>query len=438
MRSEPRSAFASQEKAPPETLKIAHLLRKYDPGEWGGTETAVKRLCDGLRSHSVQSAVYCPRIEAAPEQDPLSASGHAVKRFRACVPVWGISREQKRQLIAVGGNLLSFDLIGALWAAPDLSLIHAHTHNRIGGIGLIVAKLRHIPLVVTIHGGVLDLPQQTKEYLLQPLRGGIEWGRIFGWIVRSRRVLQEADALFTCNRREADLWRAKLPHQRIVVQPHSVPVHTYETDHRAAALAAFPELAGKRVLLTVGRIDPVKNQLWLVEQLPEILRHFPEARLVFAGACTDSAYGQKLKARIEQAGLEDNILLTGGLPPADPRLIGLFQCAEAVVVPSLQETFGIVILEAWAAGKAVIATRTSGALELVSPDENGWLFELSEPESFHAILEAGLKDPCRLQQAGACGNHLVRANYDVRVLGGQVRRLYEQLIEEKNAIRHTA
>src|SRR5438270_6978447 len=93
-----------------EQLKIAHLLRKYNPLEWGGTETAVRGLLGGLRTHGVEPVVFSPQIDSHAGGDPLTAMGVSVRRYRAHVPVWGVSAEQRRHLIAVGGNLLSFQL----------------------------------------------------------------------------------------------------------------------------------------------------------------------------------------------------------------------------------------------------------------------------------------------------------------------------------------
>lgn len=412
-------------------MQVAHLLRKYNPAEWGGTETAVHRLFDGLRAHSVNPIVYCPRLENKPAHDPFLESGYAVNRFNACVPVWGISDAQKRQLVSVGGNILSFDVLWDLWNAPDLALIHTHTGNRLGGIALTVAKMRRLPLVVSIHGGALDLPEETRKYLMEPLKGGVEWGKLFGWPLRSRKVLDQADAILTCNQKEAALLRKKYPRQRVIVQPHSVPADRYSEDHRASARAAFPELEGKEVLLVVGRIDPVKNQGWIIEQAPAIFQRHPRALLVLAGACTDAAYGEKIKARIDQAGLADHILVTGGLPPGDPRLIGLFQSASVVLLPSVSETFGLVILEAWAAGTPVISSRTSGALDLIRDGDNSWLFNLDDPEEFHAKLDAALKNPELARALAAEGHALVRQQFDTKAIGGQVKKLYDELIEEK-------
>ena len=66
-------------------MHVAHLLRKYVPAEWGGTETALHRLIEGLARHGVQSTVYCPApLSSAPPvtTDPLAEAGGRVERFR--------------------------------------------------------------------------------------------------------------------------------------------------------------------------------------------------------------------------------------------------------------------------------------------------------------------------------------------------------------------
>src|SRR5260221_817423 len=113
MTNDPMKAHCPMPNLP--AMQVVHLLRKYNPAEWGGTETALLRLFDGLRQHGVTPVVFCPRAKNGFAADPLAESGCAVKRFRACVPIWGISPEQKKKLTAVGGNLMSFDLPVALW-----------------------------------------------------------------------------------------------------------------------------------------------------------------------------------------------------------------------------------------------------------------------------------------------------------------------------------
>ena len=419
-------------------MHVAHLLRKYNPAEWGGTETVIRQLCDGLRREGVESTVYCPSIPPVNVPDPLVESGCTLRRFKAFVPIWGISAEQRRQMVAVGGNLLSFDLPRMLWMDRSISVIHTHTLGRIGGIGLTLAQRKRVPLVLTIHGGVYDLPEPLRRAFANPQTGGVEWGKPFGMLFRARQVLHEADAILTCNRREAELVRERHPDRRVIVQPHGVPAKIYAVNHRQAALDAFPMIRGREVVLSLGRIDGVKNQGWVVEQMPELLRRHPNALLVLAGACTDEVYGAALNRRIDELGLAQHVLITGKLPPADPRLIGLLQAARVVMLQSVSETFGLVILEAWAAGTPAISSRTSGASALIEHGRNGWLFDLDKPRTFFDAIELALTNETLRAQAIAAGRERVTAEYDTQVLASRVRQLYEELVEEKNAVRNSS
>jgi glycosyltransferase involved in cell wall biosynthesis len=418
-------------------LRVIHVLRKCNPTEWGGTETAIQRLFEGLLQHGVASIVYCPRLDDEVPADPLSLAGCAVKRFGAFLPVFGLPPQQRQQLLAVGGNLMSLDLPGALWREPNVSVIHSHTLGRLGGIAATVARRRGVPFIATIHGGLLDLPDTLKSAFGRPTKRGWEWGRIFGFVLRSRQLVNDADAILTCNTKEAALLRERYPGKRIVVQPHGVPVNLYQADRRDQARVAFPEIRGRQVLLSVGRIDRVKNQGWLIEQAPAIFKRHPQALLVLAGSCTDEVYGESLQRRISELNLSGRVILTGGFPSADPRLIGLFQQARVVLLPSISETFGLVILEAWAAGTAVIASRTSGASALIQEGHNGWLFDLSDVGAFHEAVDAALLRPNLAAQFADEGARLVQAEYDCVALAGRMKNLYQQLVEAKHALRHS-
>ena len=439
-------------------MRVIHLLRKYDPAEWGGTETALQRLFDGLRQHGVTPVMYCPYVNgngarpapSASEDRTVLADNHRqaateshngnngdIKRFRTFMPVWGVSRQERRQLIALGGNLMSFGLLPALWREPDVELVHTHTLGRLGGIASAVARGRGLPFVVSIHGGLLDLPPALKTAFNGPSHSGFEWGKLFGWLLQSRRLIHHADAVFACNHTEAELLRKNYPGKRIEVQPHGIPMGPYQQDHRAAAQEAFPQIREREVLLCAGRIDPVKNQAWLITHAREILRNHPEALLVLAGACTNEAYGQSLERRVRDLGLSHRVLLTGGLPSGDPRLLGLMQEARAVLLPSISETFGLVLLEAWAAGTTVISSRTSGASALVRDRKNGWLFDLSDPSAFHRAVNQTLSDPVLRARLVESGRELVAREYDAVSVAGRVKTLYQELIEAKHALRHS-
>jgi alpha-maltose-1-phosphate synthase len=414
-------------------MRTVQLLRKYDPAEWGGTESAVVRMLEGLGREGVESVLYCPPARGRSASRPLpSAKGCCIKHFNARVPVWGLSAEERREYAGLGGNLVSFDLMGALLREPGVQLYHSHTLGRLGAIAGAVARRRRAPFVVTIHGGYLDLPKRLKDQWQQPQRHGFDWGRLFGALLGSRRMLECADAILTCNPTEAARLRERYRDKRVEVQAHGVPVERYRADGRERALEAWPRLRGRRLLVCVGRIDPVKNQIWLVDQVPELWRRHPDFMLVLAGPCADDRYGAALKQRIADLGVGEAVTLTGGLPPGDARLAGLFQLAGLAVLPSISETFGLVLLEAWAAGAAVMASRTSGAKALIREGENGWLFDLERPASFHEAADVALNGSGLRERFAASGGAMVQAEYDVRVVARRLRQLYYQLIEGKS------
>ena len=149
--------------------------------------------------------------------------------------------------------------------------------------------------------------------------------------------------------------------------------------------------------------------------------------IVLAGPCTDEPYGDAIDRKIREFGLERHVLLTGALPPNDPCLIGLLQESAAVVLCSVSETFGLILIEAWAAGAVVLSSATSGAKALIRDGENGWLFALEDPATMHKALEEVLGDPVRAKSMAANGKALVAGQYSVDALAERMKRLYEDL-----------
>jgi glycosyltransferase involved in cell wall biosynthesis len=409
-------------------VKVVHVLRKYDPREWGGTETALHQLARGLRELGVESVVLAPEPPPGPPApSPLERDGFAVRRFRAFFPAIGIPPERRRQLTAVGGNLLSWDLLPRLVGERDVAIVHAHALGRLGALARAGARIQRVPFVLSIHGGALDLPAETRQALERSARGGLEWGRAVGAVLGARRLTDQADAIVTSNETEAALQRARHGADRVHVLPHGLRFAAYERDERARAVAALPQLRGRRVLACVGRIDPVKNQAWLVEQMVAVRQRHPAALLLLVGAATDAAYEAHVRERVRALGLADHVLLTGPVEPASPLLAGLFQIAEVAVLPSLSETFGLILVEAWAAGTVVLASRTSGALSLVRPGQTGELFGLDSPAGFHAALDALLADPAARERMARAGRERARAQFDALVVAGRMRELYDRL-----------
>ena len=107
------------------SFRTVHVLRKFDRNEWGGTETAVERLVEGLRENDVEAVFYAPRLSHSRDQESPE-----IKRFRAFVPVVGVSLQRRRQMVAMGGNLMSFDLGCSLIKERHASIIRCKSAER--------------------------------------------------------------------------------------------------------------------------------------------------------------------------------------------------------------------------------------------------------------------------------------------------------------------
>lgn len=410
-----------------DTQKVAHVLRKYDPDAWGGTESALIQLLLGLRQYGVDSVVFAPALKrTSTSPDPLQAAGFTVRRFGAFLPVAGLASEERDRRVSVGGNLMSFSLPLMLALEPAVDVVHSHALGRLGGIARKVAKARNLPFVVTIHGGYMDLPDNVRTQIAGKGEG-FEYGKVFGLLAGARQVVPEADAVLTCNPREADLLAKQSGARRVECMPHGIDTGTYAVDQRAAALDFLPALAGRRVLLSVGRIDAVKNQAFLVEHMPRLAREYPDLALVLAGPVTDHAHEAQIHQLVKANGLQSSVFLPGGIPPGDPRLVGLYQLASMVVLPSHSETFGLVLIESWSAGTPVLSTPTSGAMQVLDPGRNGRVFTLDDPETYYGGVRSLLENPGEAERMAQRGAALVRARYAREAVAHRFITLYDEL-----------
>jgi len=124
------------------------------------------------------------------------------------------------------------------------------------------------------------------------------------------------------------------------------------------------------MFLFVGRHTAQKGCDIFIEAIPHILSCRGDAKFVIVGDGHLKAHNE---SRAHALGVAHAICFTGSLKSGSAHLKALFRACDAVVVPSRNEPFGIVVLEAWASGKPVVATTSGGPRDFVKPDEDGYL-----------------------------------------------------------------
>jgi glycosyltransferase involved in cell wall biosynthesis len=116
----------------------------------------------------------------------------------------------------------------------------------------------------------------------------------------------------------------------------------------------------------MGRLSWQKGPDILVEAIPPLLKHHSRAKFIFAG---EGHMRADLEKRVRELGVAHAVRWFGRLNPSEQA--DMFRASDVVCVPSRNEPFGIIVLEAWAAGKPVVASQIGGPNELIWHTVNG-------------------------------------------------------------------
>jgi glycosyltransferase involved in cell wall biosynthesis len=163
------------------------------------------------------------------------------------------------------------------------------------------------------------------------------------------------------------MWIYQLPESKVSVVYNGVSMHRFAGPIDQGAVKRRYGIGPlDPTVLFCGRLVQQKGPDLLLEAIPSVLRYYPNARFVFAG---DGNLRHSLVQRARQLHIEHTVRFLGHRDGEE--LIQLFKMADALCVPSRNEPFGIVVLEAWSAGKPVVATINGGPNEYVRHQTDG-------------------------------------------------------------------
>ncbi len=193
---------------------------------------------------------------------------------------------------------------------------------------------------------------------------------------------------------------------------------------RAAVRAEFGVPAEAPLLLTVGRLDPQKGHLDLLAALRQVVAALPTVQLIVAGAPQQASadYEQALRAAAAAPELADRVHWAGHRDDVP----ALLAACDIVVQPSHWEGFGLVLVEAMAAQRPVVATAVSAIPEVVRDGETGLLVPPRDP---HALARALLRlcgDPERRAWLGAAGAARVQSHFTAERMVRETLAVYAE------------
>ena len=355
-------------------MKIAHVLRRISFNDWGGTEQVVWNIAKAQAKAGHDVRLFATSALAGEGLETVDGLW------------WPMSSRLVAELDLKGGNPFVPGLGRAIreWR-PDV--VHCHAMARIAELCIRTAAKTGAKSVVSLHGGGANVPAAEATSLKAPTRGLFPWGKLVdyarGWI---RRVPEDFGGIVCVGADEYERYKAR--HDHVMFLPNGVDTSLFS---RCA-----PRASGERIVC-VARIDRQKNQMMLVEALA---RH-PSATVRLVGPVTQPDYKEELLRRARELGVDGRLSFAGALRPGSDELVNEYANADMFVLPSRHEPFGIVVLEAWAAGLPVVASDIGGLGRLCAehPDA-AVVFAPGDDSALDAALAAASAKAEAMSRAG--------------------------------------
>ncbi len=298
-----------------------------------------------------------------------------------------------------------------LYRSHRFDVLHCHGVYPPGYLAALSRHYLPVPVVITSHGG--DVSSGNRRLARPALRQ------------RYVQALASADALVAISRFTENAYRLLCPQARRVVTI-SNGVHLGPFAARASRPQGFvPAIQSGKYLLFLGRLKRHKGVDVLLEALPHVSSQ-ADVQLVVAGQGEEQPV---LEVQSLRLGLANRVHFVGQVGGEDKTY--LLQNALCTVVPSrLWEAFALVVLESYAAGVPVIATRMPGLEDLVQPGQTGFLVPAESPTDLAQALRKTFADRSRTRLMGEQAKQALQ-DFDWQVIARRHLNLYQELRELK-------
>ena len=391
-------------------LNVMMLSWEYPPRIIGGISPHVFFLSKNLVEIGINVHVVTCDFPGAPAHEVIDGvEVHRIDSYKNPSPdfatwVYLMNMNMQKEAAAIAKKI-----------NKKIDVFHAHDWLvATAGIGL-----KHVfrkPLLVTMHS--------------------TEMGRRDGLHTQTEKMIHETEAWLTY-----EAWKViccsdymvshvgyafGLPKDKLVMIPNGVKPQVYkkimkQSDYDIRAMFALPE---EKIILYVGRLVYEKGVQILVNAAPKILEKV-NAKFIIVG----SGYmKEQLSNIVKSMNLEKKILFSGFVE--EDILLKLQMYADVSVVPSLFEPFGIVALEAMAAGSPVVVSDTGGLSEIVDHDSTGVKVYPNNPESLAWGVTKTLLDDKYREYIRKNAYKKIREKYDWKKIALQTKQIYKSVLGE--------
>jgi glycosyltransferase involved in cell wall biosynthesis len=357
---------------------------------WGGMEMHPLVLADGLarRGHRL---LYAMRSNTATEEHARHA------RFsRATLPFrWYLDPR-------------SYVPLRRMTRSMGINVIHVHASRDTWRAMLLAGVVRKSAvLLYTKHSGTPPASRKTDPLHRLLVR------RLDAMVANSHYIRENALEVYPI-----DPSKVKVIHYGLGEEAFGSPERGGSVRRR---LGLDPEAV---VVGMVASLSEGKRQDLLIRAAKRVSAVHPECRFLLVGAPGQVGYARRIRRMIERLGLERQVMLTGFLEDIPSLMLAL----DLFVLPSNNEAFGIVLLEAMANSRAVVGSRSGAIPEIVRHGEDGLLFDPGDPESLAEALLRLIRSPEERVAMGEQGRRAFQERFSLEREMDETEGLYRSLL----------
>jgi len=384
-------------------MKIIHVTASLSRFGAGVSQAAWDLAREtSAQGHDVRFVGICDKFTGVDQYNMLTGS------YRACKPAF----PRRFCYSAEMGEILKEEATGA-------DIIHSHGLWLYPGLAARrQADTFQIPRILSVHG-MLE-PWAFRHHA---------WKKRLAWRLFEHGNLRTATCLHATSRQEVASIRSHGFSNPVAIIPHGIETACYRSpDETPFVRDLREELAGQRIILFLSRLHPVKGPDHLLEAWRRLAVRFPGWRLVMAGPDVEG-YRDKLELQVHKSGLDGRVTFIG--PVFDADKYALLAAAELFVLPSHTENFGLVVMEALAAGVPVITTKGAPWADLVT-HRCGWWVEQGVDSLAIAMENALCMSMDDLRDMGCRGRHLTENYYARSALTERMIAAYQWMCSGKD------
>ena len=380
-------------------IKICQIITRMD---WGGSPDILRLLCKYL-----DPDLYDITLVMGDTRFATSKTRDFLRNFKGDVLV---VPELVRNVNPFK-DIPAFFKLKSFLRKGRFHIVHTHT-AKAGALGRLAALYANVPVILhTPHGhnfyGYFN-PLSSK--MIESIE---------------RYLARFTDAIIALTELEKkDFVRYKVAPEskmRVIYQGLELDDYTKSVSDKNSLKKLLRIQPEDMVVGVVSRIEPVKGVIYFVQAAKLVLERIPNAKFIIAG---EGSQRGELEQKAIELGIKDSVIFAGWRDDV-PEILSIL---DVLVQPSLNEAVGMSLLEAQAAGVAVVATSVGGIPEVVKDGSTGILVPPGDISKISQAIIALLSDPQRRQSYAQAGRHWVSGKFRALVMARNTSILYEELL----------